>query len=220
MENIGICLPDEGYLQQVREITQRYGTLLIFDEVKTGITAGWGGATGVVGVTPDLVALAKSIGGGLPLGAFGGKQELMDLITEGKVVHLGTYNGNPLCMAAAKAVLSEVCTPATTDLTIARNTLLVNAVSEIINDASLPAHVVKFGAKGCVTWAEKQIRNYRDYKATDFDLAFAQWIHGINRGVLLPPGLDEQWLISVMHTDADALHYADVFDAFVQELTA
>jgi len=220
MENIGICLPDDGYLQQVREITQRYGTLLIFDEVKTGITAGWGGATGAVGVTPDLVALAKSIGGGLPLGAFGGKQELMDLITEGKVVHLGTYNGNPLCMAAAKAVLLEVCTPETTELTIARNDLLVNAVSEIISDASLPAHVVKFGAKGCVTWAEKQIRNYRDYKATDFDLAFAQWIHGINRGVLLPPGLDEQWLISIMHTDADALHYADVFDTFVQELIA
>ena len=103
---------------------------------------------------------------------------------------------------------------------IARNGLLVNAVSEIIHDASLPAHTVQFGAKGCVTWAEKQIRNYRDYKASDFDLAFAQWIHGINRGVLLPPGLDEQWLISVMHTDADALHYADVFESFVQELKA
>jgi glutamate-1-semialdehyde 2,1-aminomutase len=219
MENIGICLPDEGYLQEVREITEHYGTLLIFDEVKTGITAGWGGATGVVGVTPDLVALAKSIGGGLPIGAFGGKQEYMDLITSGKVVHLGTYNGNPLCMAAAKAVLSQVCTPEVTTEVIARNGLLVNAVSEIIHDASLPAHVVQFGAKGCVTWAEKQIRNYRDYKASDFDLAFAQWIHGINRGVLLPPGLDEQWLISVMHTDADALHYADVFESFVQELT-
>jgi glutamate-1-semialdehyde 2,1-aminomutase len=159
MENIGICLPDEGYLQEVREITQHYGTLL------------------------------------------------------------GTYNGNPLCMAAAKAVLSQVCTPEVTAEVIARNGLLVNAVSEIIHDASLPAHVVQFGAKGCVTWAEKQIRNYRDYKASDFDLAFAQWIHGINRGVLLPPGLDEQWLISVMHTDADALHYADVFESFVQELT-
>ena len=219
MENIGICLPDDGYLQEVREITEHYGTLLIFDEVKTGITAGWGGATGVVGVTPDLVALAKSIGGGLPIGAFGGKQEYMDLITSGKVVHLGTYNGNPLCMAAAKAVLSQVCTPEVTAEVIARNGLLVNAVSEIIHDASLPAHTVQFGAKGCVTWAEKQIRNYRDYKASDFDLAFAQWIHGINRGVLLPPGLDEQWLISVMHTDADALHYADVFETFVQELT-
>ena len=79
---------------------------------------------------------------------------------------------------------------------------------------------MQFGAKGCVTWAPTPIRNYRDYKATDFDLAFAQWIHGINRGVLLPPGLDEQWLISVMHTEADAMHYADVFAEFVAELVA
>jgi len=218
MENIGICLPQPNYLQQVREITQRYGTLLIFDEVKTGITAGWSGASGVLGVQPDLVALAKSIGGGLPLGAFGGKQEYMDLITNGTVVHLGTYNGNPLCMAAAKAVLTEVCTLEATAITIARNKMLVDAVGSLITEASLPAHVVQFGAKGCVTWAPEQIRNYRDYKATDFDLAFAQWIHGINRGVLLPPGLDEQWLISVMHTDADAMHYADVFGEFVDEL--
>ena len=111
MENIGICLPQPGYLEAVREITRSYGTMLIFDEVKTGITAGWGGATGAVGVQPDLVALAKSIGGGLPLGAFGGTPECMDQITSGKVLHLGTYNGNPLCMAAAKAVLAEVCTP-------------------------------------------------------------------------------------------------------------
>ena len=218
MENIGICLPQPNYLQQVREITRRYGTLLVFDEVKTGITAGWGGASGFVGVQPDLVALAKSIGGGLPLGAFGGKQEYMDLITSGKVVHLGTYNGNPLCMAAAKAVLTEVCTLEATATTIARNAMLVDAVGALIVEASLPAHAVQFGAKGCVTWAPEQIRNYRDYKATDFDLAFAQWIHGINRGVLLPPGLDEQWLISVMHTDSDAMHYADVFGEFVDEL--
>jgi glutamate-1-semialdehyde 2,1-aminomutase len=220
MENIGICLPQPGYLQAVREITERYGTLLIFDEVKTGITAGWGGATGVLGVTPDLVALAKSIGGGLPLGAFGGKREYMDQITSGRVIHLGTYNGNPLCMAAARAVLTEVCTPEATNATIMRNTKLVDACNEIIDDAGLPAHSVQFGAKGCVTWAAEPIRNYRDYKATDFDLAFAQWIHGINRGILLPPGLDEQWLISIMHTEADALVYAEVFADFVEQLTA
>ena len=220
LENIGICMPDDGYLQQVREITQRYGTLLIFDEVKTGITAGWSGASGAVGVQPDLVALAKSIGGGLPLGAFGGKQEYMDLITEGKVVHLGTYNGNPLCMAAAIAVLRDVCTPETTDVTIARNSMLINAINGIIDEAGIPAHTVQFGVKGCVTWAENRVRNYRDYKATDFDLAFAQWIHGINRGAMLPPGLDDQWLISVMHSDADALRYADVFQEFVDELLA
>ena len=219
MENIGICLPHAGYLQQVREVTQRHGTLLIFDEVKTGITAGWGGATGVLGVQPDLVALAKSIGGGLPLGAFGGKAEYMDVITQGKVLHLGTYNGNPLVMAAAHAVLSEVCTPEATDEVIARNERLLNACDDIIQSASLPAHTVQFGAKGCITWSPTPIRNYRDYKATDFDLAFAQWIHGINRGVLLPPGLDEQWLISMMHTDVEAMHYADVFADFVTELT-
>lgn len=220
MENIGICMPQDGYLQAVREITQRHGTLLIFDEVKTGITAGWSGATGAVGVLPDLVSLAKSIGGGLPLGAFGGRQEYMDSITAGKVLHLGTYNGNPLCMAAAKAVLGEVCTPETTADVVARNARLTAAVDEVITRHDLPAHTVQFGAKACVTWAPEQIRNYRDYKATDFDLAFAQWIHGINRGVLLPPGLDEQWLISVMHSEDDAMHYASVFAEFAAELTA
>jgi glutamate-1-semialdehyde 2,1-aminomutase len=219
MENIGICMPQPGYLQAVREITRRYGTMLIFDEVKTGITAGWGGATGAVGVLPDLVALAKSIGGGLPLGAFGGSAECMDQITSGKVLHLGTYNGNPLCMAAAKAVLGEICTPEATADVIARNARLVDACQRTISTAGLPAHTVQFGAKGCVTWAEEPIQNYRDYKATDFDLAFAQWLHGINRGVLLPPGLDEQWLISVLHSESDAMRYADVFQEFVDELT-
>ncbi len=220
MENIGICLPQPGYLQAVREITRKYGTMLIFDEVKTGITAGYGGATRAIGVKPDLVALAKSIGGGLPLGAFGGSEETMDQITSGRVLHLGTYNGNPLCMAAAKAVLSEVCTPEATQATIELNRRVLDACQQTIDAADLPAHTVQFGAKGCITWAPKPIQNYRDYKATDFDLAFAQWMHGINRGVLLPPGLDEQWLISVMHSEADAMHYADVFAEFVAELVS
>lgn len=218
MENIGICRPQPGYLEAVREITRKYGTMLIFDEVKTGITAGWGGATGVVGVQPDLVALAKSIGGGLPLGAFGGTKECMDQITTGKVVHLGTYNGNPLCMAAGKAVLDEVCTPEATQAAIDLNRRVLDTCQQTIDDADLPAHTVQFGAKGCITWSPKPIENYRDYKATDFDLAFAQWMHGINRGVLLPPGLDEQWLISIMHSEADAMHYAEVFAEFAAEL--
>ena len=220
MENIGICMPQPGYLEAVREITRKYGTMLIFDEVKTGITAGYGGATRTLGVTPDLVTLAKSIGGGLPLGAFGGSQECMDQITAGKVLHLGTYNGNPLCMAAAKAVLMEVCTPAAMKEVVERNGRLVDACQATIDRAGLPAHTVQFGAKGCVTWAPEPIKNYRDYKATDFDLAFAQWMHGINRGILLPPGLDEQWLISMLHSDDDAMTYADVFADFVAELLA
>ena len=220
MENIGICLPQPGYLEAVREITRRHGTMLIFDEVKTGITAGWSGATGVLGVKPDLVCLAKSIGGGLPIGAFGGTQECMDEITAGRVLHLGTYNGNPLVMAAARAVLRDACTPEATEQTVARNTKLVAACASVIDEAGIPAHTVQFGAKGCVTWTVDPVRNYRDYKTADADLAFAQWIHGINRGILLPPGLDEQWLISLMHTEEEALRYANVFEEFVDELTA
>ena len=220
MENIGICLPQPGYLEAVREITRRHGTMLIFDEVKTGITAGWSGATGALGVQPDLVCLAKSIGGGLPIGAFGGTQECMDEITAGRVLHLGTYNGNPLVMAAARAVLRDACTPEATAQTVARNTKLVAACASVIDGAGLPAHTVQFGAKGCVTWTVEPVRNYRDYKTADADLAFAQWIHGINRGILLPPGLDEQWLISLMHTEEEALRYANVFEEFVNELTA
>jgi glutamate-1-semialdehyde 2,1-aminomutase len=193
---------------------------LIFDEVKTGLTAGFGGATKKLGVTPDLVTLAKSIGGGFPVGAFGGKAEYMNLIATGEVLHLGTYNGNPLVMAAAKATLTEVCTHEAIDAAVALNHRLVEACQAIIDRADLPAHTVEFGAKGCITWSREPVRNYRDYKATDFDLAFAQWMHGINRGILLPPGLDEQWLISVMHTEADAMRYADVFSEFVDELTA
>ena len=220
MENIGICMPQPGYLEAVRRITRAHGTMLIFDEVKTGITAGWSGATGHFGVQPDLVCLAKSIGGGLPVGAFGGTAEAMDQITAGKVLHLGTYNGNPLVMAATKAVLADICTPEVTAATIARNNMLVDACASIIDAAGLPAHTVRLGAKGCITWAEEPIKNYRDYKATDFDIAFAQWMHGINRGILLPPGLDEQWLISVAHTDDSALRYATVFEEFVDELTS
>ena len=220
MENIGICRPDPGYLEAVREITERHGTLLIFDEVKTGLTAGYGGATAAFGVQPDLLTLAKSIGGGFPVGAFGGKAEYMELITQGKVLHLGTYNGNPLVMAATKATLTQACTRAAIDATIDRNTRLVAECQATIDRTGIPAHTVQFGAKGCITWSREPVRNYRDYKATNFELAFAQWIHGINRGILLPPGLDEQWLISVMHDDAAALRYADVFDDFVEELVS
>jgi len=220
MENIGICLPDPGYLQAVRDITMRHGTVLIFDEVKTGITAGWGGASGHFGVQPDLVCLAKSIGGGYPIGAFGGRADVMDQISSGRVLHLGTYNGNPLVMAAARAVLAEVCTPEATQAVIDRNTAFVARFGDIIGERGLPAHTVQLGAKGCVTYSTTPVRNYRDYKATDFDLAYANWIWGINRGVLLPPGLDEQWLISVMHTQQDLDHAVEVFRSFALALTS
>jgi len=218
MENIGICLPAPGYLEAAREITNRYQTLLLFDEVKTGITASWHGAAHRHGVRPDLIAIGKSIGGGVPLGAFGGSEEWMDAIATGRVLHVGTYNGNPLCMAAARSVLGEICTPEETARVIERNKRFVADCQALLSARDLPAHAVQCGAKGCVTWSRTPIRNFRDYLATDFDLAFAQWIYGVNRGVLLPPGLDEQWLLSVAHTEADITRALEVLTGFLDAI--
>src|SRR6266852_5029877 len=109
--NVGIMLPDEGYLQSVRDITRKHGVLLIFDEVKTGVTVAPGGITEIYPVEPDLICLAKSIGGGMPIGAFGGRAEIMRHINHEEVLHLGTFNGNPISMRAGLVTLTQIFTP-------------------------------------------------------------------------------------------------------------
>jgi glutamate-1-semialdehyde 2,1-aminomutase len=198
LENIGIVLPDAGYLERVRELCDQYGIVLIFDEVKTGLTAGHQGAAQRLGVKPDLLTLAKSIGGGLTLAAFGGKKKYMDFVTNGKMAHFGTFNGNPLAMAGVRAV-DKICNAETLATAEAFNHQALTRISEIIDEYELPAHTVGFGVKGCVTWATSPVRNYRDYKATDFGIAELSWLWSLNRGIITPPGLDEQWLISLAH---------------------
>src|SRR6266853_592044 len=110
--NVGIILPDDGYLQTVRDITHRHGVLLIFDEVKTGVTVAPGGITEIYPVEPDLICLAKSIGGGMPIGAFGGRAEIMRRINHSEVLHLGTFNGNPMSMRSGLVTLTQIFTPA------------------------------------------------------------------------------------------------------------
>ncbi len=219
LENISIVLPDEGYLAAVREACDRHGVLLVFDEVKTGLTAGYAGASQRLGVTPDLIALAKSIGGGLPLAAFGGRKDIMDTITRGEMWHFGTYNGNPLVMAAAAAV-DEVCTEAALAEAESLNVGALTAMDDIIRRHELPAHTVGFGVKGAVTWAPTPVRNYRDYKRTDFGVAELSWLWGVNRGILTPPGLDEQWLVSLAHTKADMDLLVAEFDELAEALRA
>jgi glutamate-1-semialdehyde 2,1-aminomutase len=210
LENVSIVLPDAGYLAGVRAACDRHGTLLVFDEVKTGLTAGYAGASQRLGVRPDLVCLAKSIGGGLPLAAFGGSDEVMATVVDGRMPHFGTYNGNPLVMAAAAAV-DEVCTPEALAEAEAVNVRAMRAIDAVIAEYELPAHTVGFGVKGAVTWAPTPVRTYRDYKRTDFEAAELSWLWGVNRCILTPPGLDEQWLVSLAHTDADMGLLVDAF---------
>ena len=202
LENLAIVLPDVGYLEGVRALCDKYDVVLIFDEVKTGLTAGPKGAAARLGVKPDLITLAKSIGGGLPLAAFGGKKKYMDYVTNGKMAHFGTFNGNPLAMAGIRAI-DRICTDEAMAKAEAFNMQALDRISAIIDEFELPAHTVGFGVKGCVTWSTTPVRNYRDYKATDFTIAEAHWLFSLNRGIITPPGLDEQWLISLAHGQAE-----------------
>lgn len=212
LENIGIVLPDAGYLEAVRTLCDTHGVLLIFDEVKTGLTAGPGGAAHRLGVTPDLICLAKSIGGGLPLAAFGGRAELMDAIGSGKMPHMGTFNGYPLGMAALRAV-DEICTVEALATAEARNLRALGVLGDIIDRFELPAHTVGFGVKGATTFSPTPVRNYRDYLACDFAAAELSWLWWLNRGILTPPGLDDQWLVSLAHTDADMGLVLEAFES-------
>jgi glutamate-1-semialdehyde 2,1-aminomutase len=219
LENLAIILPDEGYLERVRELCDEYKVVLIFDEVKTGLTAGAHGASVRLGVEPDLITLAKSIGGGVPLAAFGGKKKYMDFVTNGKMAHFGTFNGNPLAMAGVRAI-DRLCSDQALADAEMLNQQALNRISEIIAEYQLPAHTVGFGVKGCVTWSTQPVRNYRDYKATDFTVAEAHWLFALNRGIITPPGLDEQWLISLAHGQTEIDLLVEDFREFAKALRA
>src|SRR6059058_1699236 len=146
MMNLGVVLPEPGYLEAVRSITRDAGVVLIFDEVKTGLTIAPGGATEKFGVTPDLITLAKSLGGGLPTGAIGGSEEIMRVVEDGTVYQLGTYNGNPLGMAAARANVLEVLTPDAYAHLDHLNECIVGGTQRVIDEFRLPAYSVGIGA--------------------------------------------------------------------------
>ncbi len=204
MMNAGIIHPDPGYLEGLRDLLHVHGALLGFDEVKTGLTVGPAGATGLYGVVPDLVAVAKALGGGVSTAAIGGTAELMGLVADGTYEQVGTFNGNPLAMAAAKACLTEVLTPDAYAHLGRLSGLMADGIAEVIEAHALPWHVVTAGAKGCIAFRVERIRNYRDFVETDAELGHAHWLVQHNGGVFLPPwGKVEQWLLSVQHTDED-----------------
>ncbi|MGH2790647.1 MAG: aspartate aminotransferase family protein [Actinomycetota bacterium] len=218
MMNAGIIGPQPGYLEGVRDLVHKHGALLAFDEVKTGLTTGSGGVTAMSGVTPDIVCLAKAMGGGVPCGAIGGSAEVMDFIATGGYEQVGTFNGNPLTMAAARATL-ETLDDATYDHLERLNKMMVAGAEQVIDDYDLPAHVVSYGAKGAVTFSADPVRNYRDFLAIDDRTSHAHWLYQHAGGVFLPPwGKAEQWLISVQHTEEDIDRFLMNFEAMAKGL--
>jgi glutamate-1-semialdehyde 2,1-aminomutase len=221
MMNLGVVLPEDGYLQEVREITSRHGIVLIFDEVKTGLAIAAGGATERFGVKPDMVTLAKTLGGGLPSAAVGGTEEVMRVVEDGTVYQVGTYNGNPLCMAAARASLEQVMTPAAYAHMDALNDRIVAGCEDVIARYGLPGYTVGIGAKGCVTFSPTKVVDYESFKANqDVEVTELAWLFNMNRGIFMTPGREEEWTLSVTHTDEAIDAYIAVFDEMAAELTA
>lgn len=215
MMNIGIVPPEPGYLAALKDLLHEHGALLTFDEVKTGLTVGPGGATRLTGVIPDIVCLAKSIGGGLVVGAVGGTAEVMGRVADGTYEMVGTFNGNPLSIAAVRAVLEDVSTDSAYEAIDKLRERIGVELDLAIAQAGLPAHVVAVGAKGCVTFSTTPVRNYRDFLEVDDRYNHAHWLFQHNGGVFLPPwGKTEQWLISVQHDESDIDRFLGNFRRF------
>ena len=221
MMNLGVILPEDGYLEAVRDITRRHGVVLIFDEVKTGLCIAAGGAVERFGIVPDMVTLAKALGGGLPSGAIGMSEEVSEVVADGTVYQVGTYNGNPLSMAAARANLTEVMTGDAYAHLDRLNDRILRGCQAVIDDHGLDAYPVGISSKGCVTFSPVRITDYVTFKENqDEELSELAWLFNANRGIFMTPGREEEWTLSVTHTDEAVDHYVEVFAELADAVAA
>jgi glutamate-1-semialdehyde 2,1-aminomutase len=220
MMNAGIIKPQPGYLADLKDLLHQHHALVTFDEVKTGLTVGPGGVTRQEDVQPDLITLAKSLGGGISVAAIGGTEAVMDHVASGGYEMVGTFNGNPLAMAATRAMLTEVATPDAYEKIEKLRLRAKNGIEQAIDDTGLTAHVVTAGAKGCVVFAAEPVTSYRGFLGVDDRYSHAHWLYQHNGGVFLPPwGKIEQWLISVQHDEADIDRLVENFGVFARAVT-
>jgi glutamate-1-semialdehyde 2,1-aminomutase len=219
MSNCGVVLPDAGYLARLKDICHANGALFAYDEVKTGFTVARGGAVEAFDVVPDLIAIAKALGGGLPCGAIGGTDEAMRMILEGELDQVGTFNGNPLTMAAARANLTEVLT-AEAYVRLDELNVVLRGCEAVIDKYGLPASMKTLGAKGSIDWRREPIHEYRDLWDIDDRVPQLAWLWQLNRGVFKSPGSKwESWTTSIVMSDDDAQRYVDNFEELAEAIS-
>jgi len=219
MMNLGVVLPEPGYLEKVRAITKKHGVVLIFDEVKTGICTAAGGAVERYGVVPDMVTLAKALAAGLPSGAIGMSEDISEVIFNERVFQVGTYNGNPLCMAAARASVEEVMTPEAYQHLDSINDKLIAKCDAICEKYGFPGYTVGISSKGCVNFATSKITDYESFvEFQDVELCYLAWLYNINRGIIMAAGREEEWTLSVAHNDEDVERWVGAFEDLVRDV--
>ncbi len=201
--NMGVVLPKPGFLEKLRELTQRYGAVLIFDEVMTGFRVALGGMQSCANITPDLTCFGKIIGGGLPVGAYGGKREIMQLVAPlGPMYQAGTLSGNPLAMAAGLATLQELRKPGQYEKLEQKSQFLGERINKVIHDTQTEAQIVRIGAMFCIYFTTEPVTDYTSAKRSD-SRRFAQFFWDmLAQGVYLPSSQFEACFISLALEDA------------------
>lgn len=209
--NMGFVLPKPGFLEGLRKLADEYGFILIFDEIKT-CGKFYGGISEYVNVKPDLITLGKAIGGGVPISAVAGKRKIMETIVPGIVSHAGTFNSNPLCVAAGIATLSKVLTRNAMGKAARLSETLAKGYRDIIEDTGLVAQMSNAGLSGAIAFSSKPITDWRAFQASDAGKWFAYCFAMMNRGIIpAGPSPDEQWTISVVHTKEDVEEHIEAF---------
>ena len=204
MCNAGCILPEQGYLQFLRDITRRYGALLIFDEVITGFRLDLGGAQSLYKVQPDISTFAKALGGGFPVAAIAGTWSIMKWIADGRYSHSGTYNANVIAMAAVSATLEALKEPGTYERLYALGNRLMEGLTSRFHDAGIPAQVQGSGPVFQLWFTDKSISSWREaLEHARLDLFRIFWEEMILRGVLFHPSQFECFFISTAHQDGD-----------------
>ena len=209
--NMNCILPLDGYLAALRELCTRHGVLLIFDEVMTGFRVALGGAQAHYGVTPDLTCFGKIIGGGMPVGAYGGRRDLMERIAPaGPIYQAGTLSGNPVAMAAGLAVLEQIQAPGFHDALSAKTKLLTDGLQRVADEEGIPFSTNGVGGMFGLFFTAEKVTSYAQATAADSAL-FNRFFHGmLKRGVYLAPSAFEAGFISSAHGEQDI---ADTLDA-------
>ncbi|MGD6802462.1 glutamate-1-semialdehyde-2,1-aminomutase [Rossellomorea vietnamensis] len=201
--NMGVVPPQPGFLESLREITEKYGSLLIFDEVMTGFRVGYNCAQGYYGVTPDLTCLGKVIGGGLPVGAYGGKAEIMEQIApSGPIYQAGTLSGNPLAMTAGFETLSQL-TPESYKEFERKADRLEEGLHAAAEKFGIPHTINRAGSMIGIFFTNEEVKNYEGAKSSDLELFSSYYREMANEGVFLPPSQFEGLFLSTAHTDED-----------------
>ncbi len=196
--NMGLVIPKKGYLEAVKSLCEKHKALLIFDEVMTGFRLSSSGYQGICGIKPDITTLGKIIGGGLPVGAYGGRADIMEMIApEGPVYQAGTLSGNPLATTAGLAMLGLIqSNPEVYQKLEAKGKRLAEAIRHQIESLQIKASVSQIGSMFTLFFTDKKVENFNDAKTSDL-IKFGQYFRGmLNRGIYLPPSQFESWFLS------------------------